>query len=159
MRTIITQKITEFLKQGLTPVELAWTISLGVTIGVFPVLGMTTILCALAAVTFRLNLPAIQSINWAMSPLQLLLLIPFTHAGAWIFGGSGISVNLAELKLLMESDLLGTMERYLLAVLRGIAAWTLIALPTAILLHWVTLPLISRVARTFSTLRTEEGLS
>ena len=83
---MVREKIVGFLKQGLTPRDLALTIALGSVIGVFPVLGMTTILCTLAAVTLRLNLPALQSINWAVAPLQLLLLIQIMFQELfWIF--------------------------------------------------------------------------
>lgn len=146
MRTIIRQRILSFLTQGLTPPELALTIALGVTIGLFPVLGMTTLLCTLAAFSLRLNLPALQSINWSLAPLQVLLIIPFTHAGAWIFGGTGISLSLTELQSLMETDLLGTIERYLFAVLRGVGAWTIAAVPTALLLYGISLPVLTRMA-------------
>lgn len=143
----VKEKIIGFLKQGLRPHDLALTIALGATLGVFPVLGMTTILSTLAALALRLNLPALQSINWAMSPVQLVLLIPFTHAGAWVFGGTGIMLSLAEVKMLMETDLLGTIARFLSAVLRGVGVWALVALPTGALLYVASLPFLSRMAQ------------
>lgn len=147
MTRTLSEKTIAFLKQGLTPHDLALTIALGATLGVFPVLGMTTILCTLAAVTLRLNLPALQSVNWVISPVQIILLIPFTHAGAWVFGGSGITLSLAELKILMETDLLGTIGQFLTAVLRGIGVWALIAVPIGTVLYMVTLPFFRRAAR------------
>lgn len=147
MTRTLTEKVIAFLKQGLTPHDLALTVAIGVTMGIFPVLGMTTILCTLAAVTLRLNLPALQSVNWAMSPVQLLLLIPFTHAGAWVFGGTGITLSLAEVKILMETDLLGTIAQFLTAVLRGIGLWALIAVPIGVVLYMVSLPFLTRAAR------------
>ena len=41
--------IFEFLRQGLTPERLSFTIALGFTLGVTPVLGSTMLLCTLAA--------------------------------------------------------------------------------------------------------------
>lgn len=141
------ERIIGFLKQGLTPRELALTIALGATLGVFPVLGMTTILCTLAAVTLRLNLPALQSVNWVMAPVQLLLLIPFTHAGAWVFGGTGITLSLTEVRMLMETDLLGTIRQFLSAVLRGVSVWALAAIPVATVVYVISLPVLQRMAQ------------
>ena len=45
------------------------------------------LLCALAAIVLRLNLPAIQLVNQLSSPLQLALLIPLSRIGARISGG------------------------------------------------------------------------
>ncbi|HUB58966.1 MAG TPA: DUF2062 domain-containing protein, partial [Candidatus Micrarchaeia archaeon] len=48
--------ILQLLRQGVTPEKLALSIALGAALGVFPVLGTTTALCALAALLLRLNL-------------------------------------------------------------------------------------------------------
>src|SRR4029077_19367671 len=55
----ITRPIVELLAQGVTPEKMALSLALGVALGVFPVLGTTTALCALVALLWRLNLPAI----------------------------------------------------------------------------------------------------
>ena len=62
---------------GITPEKIALSVALGITLGVTPVLGSTSILCFLAAVVFRLNAPAIQLVNYFVYPLQFALLIPF----------------------------------------------------------------------------------
>jgi uncharacterized protein (DUF2062 family) len=66
----------------MTPWQgIALSIALGVTLGVTPVLGSTTVLCLLAALVFRLNVPALQLVNCGMYPLQLALPIPFLRVG------------------------------------------------------------------------------
>ena len=72
---------------GLSPEAISLIIALGLVLGVFPVFGCPTVLCVLAAVTLRLNLPAIQLVNQLSSPLQLALLIPLSRIGARISGG------------------------------------------------------------------------
>lgn len=71
---------------GLSPETIALVVTVGFVLGVFPVFGLPTILCALAAVILRLNLPAIQLINQLTSPLQLALLIPLSRFGAHLVG-------------------------------------------------------------------------
>ncbi len=70
---------------GATPEKLAWSIALGLVIGVNPLIGSTTIVCLGFAAVFRLNLAASQLANHLMYPFQILLLIPFLRLGARVF--------------------------------------------------------------------------
>ena len=80
------EPVKKLLMQGTTPSALALGISGALVIGLFPVLGSTTLLCALFALVFRLNLPLIQLINFSVYPLQLIMLIPLMKLGEKIFG-------------------------------------------------------------------------
>lgn len=73
---------------GLPPETIALILALGLVLGVFPVWGCPTILCAAAAAALRLNWPAMQVINQLSSPLQLALLIPLGRLGARILGSN-----------------------------------------------------------------------
>ena len=84
----ITRPILEVLRQGTTPEKIALSIAFGLVLGIFPAIGWTTLLCFLAAIIFRLNLPAVQLVNYFMYPVQLALLIPFIRAGELLFGFS-----------------------------------------------------------------------
>ena len=66
---------------GLSPETIALIFAIGLVLGVFPVYGVPTVLCAAVAVAFRLNLPAIQLVNQVCSPLQLALAVPLGRAG------------------------------------------------------------------------------
>jgi len=115
------------LTQGVTPARLALALSLGAVLGVLPVLGVTTLLSAVVAAALRLNQPAIQVANYAAYPLQLLLLIPFFQAGAALFGAPPVQFTLSQLQAELAADVGGTVARYLLANLRAVAAWALLA--------------------------------
>ena len=71
---------------GLSPNTIALVIAVGFVLGVFPVFGLPTVLCALAAVILRLSVPAVQLMNQLSSPLQYALLIPLTRFGAFLLG-------------------------------------------------------------------------
>jgi len=60
------------MRQGVTPEKLALSLSLGTAIGLIPILGVSTAICALLAVLLRLNMPAIQLVNYLLTPLQLI---------------------------------------------------------------------------------------
>ena len=101
---------------GLSPEAAASALAVGLVFGVFPVYGCPTLLCAMAAVLFRLNLPAVQMVNQLSSPLQWVLVIPFARAGARILGGHG-GWNLAG------------------AARDAIAGWFCLSLPLGLILY------------------------
>ena len=74
-------QLTNLLKQGISRSKLAIVLALGVTLSVFPVPGTTTLLCTIAALTFRLNLVAIQIANYIAFPFQIILFFPFLNIG------------------------------------------------------------------------------
>jgi len=72
------------LSQGVSPNRLALCVAIGIVVGNIPILGTSTALCTVVALAFRLNLPAIQLVQAAMAPTQLLLIIPYVRLGEWI---------------------------------------------------------------------------
>jgi Uncharacterized protein conserved in bacteria (DUF2062) len=64
-------------------------LSVGLVLGIFPMFGLPTLLCVMAAFALRLNLPAIQLVNQLVSPLQMALFVPLGRIGARILGVRG----------------------------------------------------------------------
>ena len=58
LRARLLDPLARQLTQGVSPARLALALALGIVLGTLPVLGATTVLCALAGVTLRLNQPA-----------------------------------------------------------------------------------------------------
>ena len=83
-RRVLAPILTQ-LRQGSSPRMIAVTIAAGAVIGILPILGTTTLLCAVIAVWFRLNQPIIQLVNYFIYPLQIALLFPFYRAGEFLF--------------------------------------------------------------------------
>jgi|UniRef100_UPI00404B0C72 uncharacterized protein (DUF2062 family) len=84
-----------FLARGITPVALSRAIAVAVVCGVFPFLGATTLLTLGAGMTLRLNQPVMQTINYLLSPVQLLMIPVFVQLGAWILGANTASFSIA----------------------------------------------------------------
>jgi len=133
------------LSQGVTPSKLALALALGLVVGVVPVLGISTAVCALLAMALRLNQPAIQLANYLVYPLQLLLFIPAFQAGAWLFGRPPITFSFAQLRAELDADTLGTIGRYLADILRALAAWGLLAPLACGLLYLLLRAALSRL--------------
>lgn len=77
--------IFALLRMGASPQKLAWSIAVGLLIGINPVLGSTTVFCLAAAFLLRLNVAASQLANHFVYPFELLLLIPFIRFGDVVF--------------------------------------------------------------------------
>src|SRR3546814_18208880 len=69
------------LRQGITPERIALTLALASIISAFAVLRSTTLLCALVAAWLRLTPPLLPRANHLFSPLQSILLLPFSRPG------------------------------------------------------------------------------
>ena len=78
--------VAELIGGGESTAKTAWTIALGFAIGMFPLMGLTTITCVLVAGALRLRQAPIQLGNYAALPLQIILLIPFLRLGERIAG-------------------------------------------------------------------------
>jgi hypothetical protein len=82
---------------GASPEKLAWSIAVGLLIGINPILGSTTILCLALAFIFRLNVAASQLGNHVVYPLQFILIIPFIRAASRIFHTAPMPLSANEL--------------------------------------------------------------
>jgi uncharacterized protein (DUF2062 family) len=139
----IVAPIVALLTQGITPEKIALSLAFGIVLGVFPVLGSTTILCGAAAVIFGLNLPAIQLVNYLIYPMQLLLFVPFIRMGEKLFRVAPVQLSLTQILAMMRADLPHAVSRLWLAEVHAIAAWLLTGLPAIFLLYL----LLSRALR------------
>jgi uncharacterized protein DUF2062 len=145
-RRRIVDPIVRLLKQGVTPEKIALSIALGATLGVFPVIGSTTILCTAAALVLRLNLPAIQLVNFFVYPAQLALLIPFLQAGSYLFGGSGVTLTLSQIFQLLGADFWRGAAVLGGATVPAILLWTLASPLVAAALYFSLAPTLRRLA-------------
>lgn len=82
---------------GASPRKLAWSIAVGLLIGINPLLGTTTVFCLAAAFILRLNLVASQLANHVVYPLELLFVIPFIHVASKLFNLEPIPFSANEL--------------------------------------------------------------
>lgn len=138
--------IATSLKEGMSCKKISLCIALGVALGIFPVVGTTTLLCAGAAVVFRLNLPLIQLVNYAVYPLQLFLLAFFYGAGSWLFNGASSPLLGGEIVELFQNDLWGSIIALWDLTLYAIFAWVLTGPFLAMLLYGIIKPVIRKLS-------------
>ena len=142
----LTRLILGLLSQGITPHKIALTVALGVVLGVLPLIGATTTLCAVVALVLGLNLPLIQLINYIVYPLQFLLLIPFVQAGQWLFRQPPLPFSLADIKHKIDSGLWKAIVDLWGYTLHGLVAWLILGSLCGFLIYAALLPLLKRPA-------------
>jgi len=139
------EPLNGFLRQGLSAKKLSLCLALGVTIGTFPVLGMTTILCTLAALIFKLNMPVIQFANYLVYPLQIVLLVPFYYLGDLFFNAQQ-SIDFDTLRtILTESTNKEMIMKLLDSTLYAVGAWLIISPLVLALLYKGLNPIMVRL--------------
>jgi len=140
----ILKPLVNFLKEGLSPEKLALSVALGFVLGIIPVLGITTIMCALVAIIFRINMPAIQLINYFVYPLQLILFIPFLKFGAFIFPSEELIFSLFFIKGLLQQDFWLAVQLFWKANLGAIIIWFAISPFIIAIIYYSVLPVFKK---------------
>ena len=133
----VLEPVLNLLRQGMTPEKLALCFALGVTLGVTPVIGATSLLCAIAALLLRLNLPAIQLVNYMMFPLQFALLIPFLRVGEWLVGAQPASLSAPAILAMIQTDVWHAVASLWTATLHALTAWLLLGTLGCTLLYFM----------------------
>ena len=73
------------LTQGITPEKIALTIAVGSACALFPVFGVTSLLCFLVALPLRLNQPIIQILNQVLLPVHIATFMLCVRLGETMF--------------------------------------------------------------------------
>lgn len=151
LQSKVSNKFIKFLSQGISPKQLALSVTIGAILGYFPILGVTTFICIFVSLNFRFNLPAMLLANYSMYPVQIFLIIPLLRLGEFIFQVEPLPLQLEYISDLFAKDFLLAIRMFGLSLLRASIAWFLISIPAALplflLLHWI----FSKTKRTLDT--------
>jgi len=139
--------IIELLKQGVTPEKMALSLALGAAFGVFPALGWTTSLCAIVALAFRLNLPAIQIVNYFMYPVQIALLLPFFRLGEKLFRAPHLPISVSQIYGMIHASVWGAIKLLWTTTWHAIVVWLLLAPLFVAGVYVILVPLLRRTLR------------
>lgn len=141
LRKKIMDPVRAQLTQGIDPVSLSRTVAAGLVISLFPALGVTTGLCVLVGVKYRLNQPILQAINYLLYPVQILMLPVFFSLGAWITGTESVSLNPATILTELKTDPGLFVANYGWGGLKAILAWLLTAPLVYAILSRIRIPI------------------
>jgi uncharacterized protein (DUF2062 family) len=98
LRCKVLRPLLRQMRGGVSPRRLAWSLAFGMVIGINPTVGLTTVLVVLLAWTFGLNQIASQVGAHTVSPLHLLLFLPFIELGVHLFHTGRLPLNRKQLE-------------------------------------------------------------
>lgn len=129
----------ELFKRSSSPKELAKAASLGVLCGLFPVMGLSTLLCLAIGKSLRLNLPIMIAVSYLVLPVQITLVYFFIQTGTALFS-SDPPVDYSYFVELMDKDPFTIAGSLGYSLLLGVFSWLLISsvayLPITHLFRW-----------------------
>jgi uncharacterized protein (DUF2062 family) len=139
--------ILDLLRQGVTPEKIALSVALGAALGLFPAVGWSTALCAIAAIVLRLNLPAIQIVNYFVYPAQIALLVPFFRWGEKLFHAPHFPISVPQIYGLFHAGAWIAVKLLWTTIWHAIVVWGMLAPIFVGLVYVILLPLLRRTMR------------
>lgn len=130
---------TQALAGSFAPLDVTGgnriVVSVGLVLGLFPAFGVTTALCALAAIVLRLNMPALQAVNYLVCPLQIALFAPFAHLGAWLFHLFSSPTAVRYRALVTHTGAWNAAHDVWVSLTHAVTAWFFVCVPTGFLFY------------------------
>jgi uncharacterized protein (DUF2062 family) len=93
LQRVVVEPLMRLLRVGATPEQLAWSLALGIVVGINPLIGSTTVVALALAGAFRLNVVASQVGNHVVYPLELVLFPVFLKLGSKVFGSQKMPMD------------------------------------------------------------------
>ncbi|HWA08147.1 MAG TPA: DUF2062 domain-containing protein [Opitutaceae bacterium] len=135
------------LTQGMTPEKIAQTLAVGSCLALFPILGVTSVLCFLVGIALRLNQPIIQLLNQALWPVHFWAIFIYVRLGETLYGAPHLKFSIPYMNSLFWQDHTMFFHRFGLTALYAIVAWALLAPVYTAAVYYATLPLLRELAR------------
>jgi len=117
--------------EGLTAEKLAFSITIGIVAGLFPVIGTTTVVSVLLTLLFRQNLMIVQAVQWLLGLAQVFLIIPFMQLGAFILNQRGLHITMHQMSIAFAPGFLSGIKTVGVLHLYAIMTWLILAIPAS----------------------------
>jgi len=143
----IVQPLLDLLRVGATPRKLAWSLAVGVAVGINPLLGSTTIACLAIAFLLRLNLIASQITNHLVYPIELLLFLVFIRLGDLLFHTGGLPLEKHSLFYAARHHPWATTKLLWMWEWHALIVWVAFALILTPVLALIFRPMLERLMR------------
>jgi hypothetical protein len=144
-RRWIVQPIVNQLKQGTSPERLSWSVSLGATLGIFPIMGSTSVVCFVIGHIFKLNQPVVHLFKTLTYPIHLPMILVFIRLGQIMNGVPPIPFSITEMLTQFKDSPAQFARDFGMAALYGIEAWAISALVLIPLLRIISLPILRKL--------------
>ncbi|KAJ8647387.1 hypothetical protein MRB53_000410 [Persea americana] len=145
----IVDPLIQILRRGAEPNQLAFSAALGITLGIFPICGVTVLLCGIAiAILGNLcHAPTLMLANFVATPIELSLVVPFLRFGEVISGSNHFPLTSDALRKVVTGQ---ASREVLFSIFHALLGW-LIAAPFILgILYVVFLPCFKYLLHKFS---------
>jgi uncharacterized protein (DUF2062 family) len=120
--------IVQQLTHGVTPDKVAATLSVGTVCSLFPFLGFTTMLNLGVGLWLRMNQPLMQALNYALTPVHLVMIVVYVRIGERIWGATDARFSVTELvTTFKEASFAEFIARFGWAGVHAFTAWVVTA--------------------------------
>ncbi len=143
----LVRPILDLLRQGVTPAKIALSVAMGAALGMLPALGLSTTLCAIAAIALRLNLPAIQMVNYFVYPAQIALLVPFFRWGEKLFRAPHFPISATQIYSLFHASSWLAIKLLWTTIWHAMVVWGMIAPVFVGVVYTILMPALRRAVR------------
>lgn len=137
--------IVSQLTQGATPEKLAQSVSAGILIGCFPLLGFTTGLAALSGFLFKLNHIVVQTTHYMLYPVQIILIPVYIHVVNLIIPVGNVPIRPDLIIEAFSKDWVQFLKDYSLIGLYAVILWAIVSSILIFILPKLFLPMIKRI--------------
>lgn len=135
------------LTQGYSVRTVTLSIATGIALGSCPIIGLSTSLGLIIGALFRLNHIVLQTVNYAMTPIHLTLIIPFLIWGQKLFADTVVPLNLLRMFKEFNADSLLFFKTYGIIALQAFFLWLLLTPILVVAAYFICLPLVSGLAK------------
>jgi uncharacterized protein (DUF2062 family) len=127
IQRVVVQPVMKLLRRGAPPEQLAWSLAVGIVVGVNPLLGSTTLVVLGLAGLFRLNVVASQLGNHAMYPVELAMFPVFVKLGSMVFATEKLPLEGHELMMAVKTHPWGTTKLLWVWEWHALVVWAVCA--------------------------------
>lgn len=145
VRDGLRRKLEAALGQGMSAERIALSFTVGLLMGLIPLVWGSCLLCLVIGWHFRLSHPIIQLLNYGLYPLQIALLVPFFYAGGWLFNQPQL-FNQTIVERFMSSPLT-LLDQVWQANLYALVTWAGLSVVVLPLVYMFALTIVRRLCR------------
>ncbi len=136
------------LRQGVTPRKLAATLAVSLACSLFPFLGFTTGLNLLVGVRLRMNQPLMQTINYLVTPLHLVMIVVYVKIGAILWNGDASAFSVGGMVEAFRQLSVGEfLQQFGWIGVYAFTAWAISVPLILALVYYPARPAVRRLAR------------
>ncbi|OMO77626.1 hypothetical protein COLO4_25070 [Corchorus olitorius] len=146
----IVDPLLQILRRGAEPKQLAFSAALGITLGIFPICGVTVLLCgvAIALLGSICHSATVMLANFIATPIELSLVVPFLRFGEALSGGPHFPLTSDALKKVFTGQ---ASREVLFSIAHALLGWLVAAPIILAILYTVFLPIFKVLVPKFSS--------